>query len=174
MGTKVRTSYPNRRRGAALILCIFMTATVLTSITMLSLRTIAHVRHSQYAAWHSAAMAGAELVLGATQTAIERGEPGTAGIAGDGAAILTGDVVPRVDDEGIEGQVIEGVPELTWYAVAGPTLGAGSDTVTILAVASVYGVHGAVEGVFQRSSDGKRLERIAWRPRPVGTVGALP
>jgi len=168
MGARRWESEGQGGRGAALVLCMFMTATVLSSVTVMSLRAVAHVRHSQYAAWRVAAVAGAEVVLDATRIALEQGRPGTVGFSGDHGPLLAGLASPPpMDAPGIVPQVVDGAPELVWYAAAGPASGATGENVVIVAVAKVHGVHAAVEGTYRRETGSPALRRLTWRERTV-------
>ncbi|MCF6286998.1 MAG: hypothetical protein L3K26_17705 [Candidatus Hydrogenedentes bacterium] len=156
----------NRHRGAALVLCMVMTAAALASICVISLRTVAHIRHSQYAEWRAAAFSGAELALASARNAMERGEEEIRGYYGDAASMLLGiKALPKMDDEQVVPQSFEGAPELRWYAIVGSPKSFSDDIVVILAVGEVHGVHAAVEGIYRRNAGSGALHRLTWRER---------
>lgn len=149
------------RQGAALILCVVMTAAFLSVITMLSVRTVAHVRHSQYAAWRVAADASAELLL----ELAEQGHLEDTGQILDGVA--EAGTLPRVDSVHITAQHLEGVPDMSYYLLSGVVENQREDFRYRIVVAEVEGVHSAVEALYRRQGDG--WERWTWRSRRVST-----
>ncbi len=154
------------RQGAAMILCVVMTAAFLSVITMLSVRTVAHVRHSQYAAWRVAADASAEMLL----ELFEQGQLEDKGQILDG--VTGGGNLPRVDSPLITAQRLEGVPEMSYYLLSGRVTNRPGDMQYRIVVAEVEGVHSAVEALYQRRGDG--WARLTWRTRRVSTRGETP
>ncbi len=153
------------KQGAAMLLCVFMTAAFLGAITMLSVRTVAHVRHSQYAAWRVSADASAELVLELAELGYLSGEaPKQVPVTGDAR-------LPRVDDPRIARQQLEGVPEMSYYLLS-DTVDGQEEVRYRIAVAEVEGVHSAVEALYRRQ--GEAWVRLTWRLRRVNSAGDTP
>lgn len=154
------------REGAAMILCVFMTAALLSVITMLSVRTVAHVRHSQYATWRVAADASADLVLAlAEQGHLAEQSPLPDGVTGDG-------ILPRVDSPHISAQQLEGVPEMSYYLLSGVVENRPGNLRYRIVVAEVEGVHSAVEALYRKQGDD--WARWTWRTRRVSTGEETP
>lgn len=156
-----------QRRGAALLLCMVITAAVLVPLSVLAIRTTGHVRHAQYASLESSALAGAEAAMAIAKARIEAGESGTIGFAktfNTGEAL---DVVSLASQEGVTLQTFPGTPDVRWFTIATAHERLPEGWTAIYAVAHAGSIRRCVEGIFRPTGDGV-LEQVSWREITLG------
>ena len=159
-----------KRNGAALLLCMLFTAAVISFISMLSMGVVAHIRHSQYAAWRSMAFSAADATLVTMVEEMVRSNKIDFGYGGDVDPLLRGMMpLPKVDGERVSAWALEGPPVTRGYGVVGEIDG----HTVVLSVAEVNGVYAVVEGIY-RGRPGARLEAVTWRERTFPGGGLSP